>query len=341
MCFIDIFRSIDVSSATIQVYSSEGKWLLPSTVKYCTDDFVEFDSLCHFLKCLAPLLTWASDLILVIHIISFYPASPLSSTLHWVCGFFFPLICTSCLWSLLSYSSAFRCFLVWTWKVNYVDSWRLTAVYEKGGFLTICDRKNIALVTSVAAWVKECLYCRLQTMSVLHCNCFKAEMPLASCYEMLEYERALFYLIPSFPGRDIREVSLSLIVHHPLFYLFYLTACLDYWGRDYAFKYLSRTHQRLLMVFWRNVKLFAIPRFPLLLVLFIMSFAPSLWRSFKGHHLLLVSAHSAFSNYSHCIFHYHARAQLFWLFIMSGLSQHFHGFSTFGSWCSNFCRGWF
>lgn len=100
------------------------------------------------------------------------------------------------------------------------------------------------------------------------CASSEGNIPLFSCYEVVEHQRALWDLIQWYSGRDAPEVSLSLVVLCLVFHLFHLLDCVIYQCRECAFERRFNTHQRPLIVGWQNVVAFSIS---LRLVLFIMS----------------------------------------------------------------------
>lgn len=134
-------------------------------------------------------------------------------------------------------------------------------------------------------------------------------MQFDHCCEEVEFERALWDLLRSYPGRDVPEVYLSSVLPRSPFHLFYLLVQLDYWCRAGVFECNLHTHQRPLMVCWHKVEIFAIsaayrPEH------YVM--APSWWCAFKGHCLFFVVTPSALSYHSHNILRGHARRQLIW-----------------------------
>lgn len=72
------------------------------------------------------------------------------------------------------------------------------------------------------------------------------------------------------PGLDLPDVSFSLVILRFPFHLFPMIPCLDYGWHDCAFTCRLRTHQRLLLVRWLDIDIFAIP-FASLFVHYLMT----------------------------------------------------------------------
>lgn len=139
-----------------------------------------------------------------------------------------------------------------------LDARPFAAMSESGMELTIRDRNKLTRVTAVGARVKRGLHYGGRTMSVSCSVCTAADMPFARCFGEVEYEWALWELIPLGSGRTFPNVGLSAVALRPSFHMIHLLDRMDYWFRNCSFETPLQTHGHPLMVGWPNIEVFAV-----------------------------------------------------------------------------------